>query len=777
MQDIDESFDAFYTDLRKLVKSCEFENQADSVIRDRIVLGIDDSGLQERLLREGNLSLARAAEICRDAELSKKQAQTVKTKSVDALQKKKFQSARFNRAGGNQQQRQTANNKSDAFSGGTSRAYAGVNHRMYTANNDIGNASGADGDQRAHVTNNNNVYICKKCNRKHRRSECPAFGKQCFVCGNYNHFSVVCQMRSVQDVICITENKETEPYVVTVVQSDFLLTLFFLKSVMSSRRDHRAAELKTGLHVLSFLYDFKKGPERDVIDFCIKMDVIAKIFQKRNEANFSDIPGVLVYFDDLLTAGDTIEQHDEILGKVIKRAKELNIKFNQNKIQLKVPEVKYLGYIFSSEGMKPDPDYVQAIIDMPEPRNKTELQRILGMINYLRQFIPQASTISAPLRELLKKSTVWHWLPVHETTLKTLKYKIASTPVFSVFNSSKSIVIQADSSKDGLGCCLLQDGRPVAFASRSLTEIEKGYAQIEKEFLSIVFAVTKFHYFIYGRQVEVLTDHKPLVSIMSKNVADLLSRAYIVKPLKDDIEMTELVHSLTKHLQISESRKKEFKEATLSDVGLSHVLKFWNEGWPSNGQNISPEAWEYFKFRDNIYVEEGLVFLNDRIIVPVSLRSEMLNILHQAHCGMEKARARQVLFWPGITKDIENMVSKCKTCERYRPRNVKEPLICHEVPNLPYEKIGTDISEHGGKSYLIIGCYLSKWLDIIKLSNKTSDEIIANLKEVFSTHGIPKIIVCDNMPFASIKMKKFSREWGFEIVNSSPRYAKIKWFC
>ncbi|GBN25570.1 hypothetical protein AVEN_229414-1 [Araneus ventricosus] len=104
MQDIDECFDAFYTDLRKLVKSCEFGNQADSVVRDRIVLGIADSGLQERVLREGNFSLARAAEICRAAEFSKKHDQTVQTKSVDALQKKKFQSARFNRAGDNQQQ-------------------------------------------------------------------------------------------------------------------------------------------------------------------------------------------------------------------------------------------------------------------------------------------------------------------------------------------------------------------------------------------------------------------------------------------------------------------------------------------------------------------------------------------------------------------------------------------------------------------------------------------------------------------------------------------------
>lgn len=402
-------------------------------------------------------------------------------------------------------------------------------------------------------------------------------------------------------------------------------------------------------------------------------------------------------------------------------------------------------------------------------------------------------------------------MPVHTNALKALKSKIANAPVLGVFNSSKPVVIQSDSSKDGLGCCMLQGGKPVAFASRSLTDTEKGYAQIEKEFLSIVFAATKFHYFIYGRQVEVLTDHKPLVSVMNKSVgsvvsprlqrmkikllkyqlnlkylpgkymyvADLLSRSFIVKPMKDDVEMTEMVHSLTKHLQISEFRKSEFREATLSDVGLAHVLKFFDEGWPTNSKNIPTEAQEYFKYRDNIYIEEGLVFLNDRVIVPISLRAEMLKLLHGAHCGMEKAkaRARQVLFWPGITKDIEDMVSRCKICERYRPRNIKEPLIHHEIPNLPYEKIGIDICEHGGYSFLVIGCYLSKWLDIIKLFNKTADEIIPKLKAVFSNHGIPKEIVCDNMPFDSSKFNEFSRKWGIELTHSSPRYPKSNGFA
>lgn len=144
VQELNESFDNFYTDLKKLVKSCEFGDQADSVVRDRIVLGIADTGLQERLLREGNLSLTKAAEICRAAELSKRQAETVQNRSVDVLKKQ-----------------------------GASTVFSK-------------NSSGDSGSQRMYAPNN--VYQCKKCNRKHKRAECPAFGKQCFKCGNLKSF-------------------------------------------------------------------------------------------------------------------------------------------------------------------------------------------------------------------------------------------------------------------------------------------------------------------------------------------------------------------------------------------------------------------------------------------------------------------------------------------------------------------------------------------------------------------------------------------------------------
>ncbi|GBO24450.1 Uncharacterized protein K02A2.6 [Araneus ventricosus] len=156
----------------------------------------------------------------------------------------------------------------------------------------------------------------------------------------------------------------------------------------------------------------------------------------------------------------------------------------------------------------------------------------------------------------------------------------------------------------------------------------------------------------------------------------------------------------------------------------------------------------------------------------------MLLLLHEAHCGVEKskARARQVIFWPNIN-DIEKMISTCMVCERYRPQTIKEPLISHTIPHLPYEKIGADICDYGGKSYLVVGCYLTKWMDVVQLRNKSSEEVINKLKPMFPTHGIPKIMICDNVPFSSWEMKKFSKEWCFEIITSSPRYPKSNGFA
>ena len=131
--------------------------------------------------------------------------------------------------------------------------------------------------------------------------------------------------------------------------------------------------------------------------------------------------------------------------------------------------------------------------------------------------MPHLSGVCEPLRRLLDKDTPWHWLPKHDAAVSDLKSLATSMPVLRYYDVTRPVTVQSDSSQSGLGCCLMQEGQPVAFASRALTPTERNYAQIEKVCLSIVFACQRFHHYLYGCDpVTVETDHKPLISIFSK---------------------------------------------------------------------------------------------------------------------------------------------------------------------------------------------------------------------------------------------------------------------
>ena len=155
---------------------------------------------------------------------------------------------------------------------------------------------------------------------------------------------------------------------------------------------------------------------------------------------------------------------------------------------------------------------------MPEPITKQELQRFIGMIQYLAKFIPDLSKKAAPLRSLLKKNAAWQWNDEHQRASQLLKEECSKQPTLCYYDVSKPVKISADSSKCGLGAICEQDGHPVADVSRALSEAQQRYAQIEK--CNIVFGCEKFHQFIYGKHVEVETDQKPLVNIFKKTLND-----------------------------------------------------------------------------------------------------------------------------------------------------------------------------------------------------------------------------------------------------------------
>lgn len=167
-----------------------------------------------------------------------------------------------------------------------------------------------------------------------------------------------------------------------------------------------------------------------------------KIFQKMNFENFGDIDGVIIYFDDLLIVGRTREDHDSVLKKVLDRAREKNVRFNPNKVQIGLEEVKYFGHIFSLNSVKPDPERIEAIKNISRPKNKKDLHTFLGVINYVQMFIPNVSEKTAPLRELIKKNVIFQWTELHTRTFEEIKECIINANVLVPFDITIRITIR-----------------------------------------------------------------------------------------------------------------------------------------------------------------------------------------------------------------------------------------------------------------------------------------------------------------------------------------------
>ena len=378
----------------------------------------------------------------------------------------------------------------------------------------------------------------------------------------------------------------------------------------------------------------------------------SEVFQKRNEETFAGISGIHIVADDIIIAASSIKEHDEILTQIMERAKDCNVVFNLNKLQLRVREVKYLGTIVTPEGTKPDPTKVQAIIEMAPPTDKPGIRRLLGMINFLAPHIPNMSTVTAPLRCLLKSDALFEWKAEQVTALTKVKEILSSTPVLHHFDPKAISTIQADASQSGLGACLLQKGKPIAYASRSLSQAECNYVQIEKELLAVVFACNKFHQYIYGYPTNVQSDHKPLEVIMLKPlhkvsprlqrmllklqkydlhlhytkgkelyVADTLSRAYLHVPStdndEDDLEFA--VHSLVRDLPVSDSRLSELQSATASDVQMQQLHEYITTGWPANISSVPLSLRTFWNLRNDLHAAENLILINNRIVIPAAI--------------------------------------------------------------------------------------------------------------------------------------------------------------
>lgn len=426
------------------------------------------------------------------------------------------------------------------------------------------------------------------------------------------------------------------------------------------------------------------------------------LFQKTMDTILQGKKKVICYIDVILITGENDQEHLQTLADVLETLKEHGIKIKREKCEFLKDSVQFLGHKIDSSGIHADPGKMEAIAKAPRPKNQQQLKSFLGLLQYYGKFLSNLSSLLHPLNNLLKSNSKWSWSKDCELAFKAAKERLMAAPVLAHYDPKLPLRLAGDASNYGIGAVISHfypDGseRPVAYASRTLSKNECNYAQLEKEALSLVFGVKKFHKFLYGREFTLYTDHKPLTSILGQKreipplAAARLQRWALIlaayqyniqyKPTKEhgnadglsrlplqteEVVETEATVFNIKQMEALPVTVAEIKRGTRSDPILSKVLRYTKRGWPLGKprQHLKP----YYDRRLEMSVEEDCILWGVRVVVPSKFQSRVLDELHDTHPGIVrmKAIARSYFWWPQIDKNIEVRAKsfvKCKTIQ------------------------------------------------------------------------------------------------------------------
>ena len=322
---------------------------------------------------------------------------------------------------------------------------------------------------------------------------------------------------------------------------------------------------------------------------------------------------------------------------------------------------------------------------MELPQDMEMMRSYLGLVNYLNRFSPHLAELSEPLRQICRQNVEFELTESVHAAFSRTKEEISRNTTLPYFNPSSSTTLQTDASKKGLGNVLLQNSKPVMFASRALTGSERNYQNLERECLATIWGMEKFHYFLYGKEFTLETDQKPLVSIYRKHMveispriqrlivrsfpyqpfdvqykkgveiplADTLSRVTPTPVEEDGIQLPIVtVNLITSNLPVSSTEIELNCEETSKDPTL--LRHYIHVGWPNDHRMLPQELHTFWNYREDLSMENRLITKGARLLIPSTLRKKVLEQIHNGHLGIEKCmlKARDSVFWPGISNDI-----------------------------------------------------------------------------------------------------------------------------
>ncbi|GFX71383.1 transposon Tf2-6 polyprotein [Trichonephila clavipes] len=511
------------------------------------------------------------------------------------------------------------------------------------------------------------------------------------------------------------------------------------------------------------------------------------IWQRYVDGLFQGMDGVTVFMDDARITGSDEISHFTALEEFFKKCREHGLKLNLNKSKFFQNEINFLGHRIDSKGLHKTDEKISAVVNAPVPRNVHEVKSFLGLVNFYEKFCENLATIANPLNNLTKKNVRFLWSKDCQVAFEQIKKEICSPKILVHYDPSLPLTLASDASPVGIGCVLSHvypDGseRPIAFASRTLSGSEKKYSQIDKEALSIVWAVRKFYLYLKGRRFTFITDHKPLIAIFGSkrglpvlSVTRLLQYALILQSFEFDIIFRKTIEHgnadfLSRLPKTSEDditifriealrvTSKELRQETSKELGP--LLRALREGKDLQGREAQ------------YTIENGCIMYGQRVCIPRKFRKDVLEELHAGHLGIVKMKAiaRSFVYWKNIDNDIEEAAKNCVDCARYKADPPKSKVHYWEYPSMPWERIHVDfagpIFEH--TFFLIVDAH-SKWLEVYPMKVTTTKKTIECLRDSFARFGLPRVLVSDNgSQFTSYEFQRFMHKNGVRHKTSAP---------
>jgi hypothetical protein len=465
----------------------------------------------------------------------------------------------------------------------------------------------------------------------------------------------------------------------------------------------------------------------------------------------------------------------------------VGLKVNARKSSFCQDSLEYLGYLVTREGIQPIPKKVEAILNLAKPTNRKEVRRFIGMVNYYRDMWPKRSEILAPLSRLTSKNVKFEWTKECQKAFDDMKWYMAQETLLVYPDFTKEFQIHTDASHTQLGAVISQDGRPIAFYSRKLTDAQTRYTTTERELLAIVETLKEFRNILLGQKIIVFTDHQNL-TYKNFNTERVMRWRLILEEFGPELRYLKGEHNtvadglsrLQKNMN-NELNNFEFFVVTRSGretrvkPGRAIITRSQRIFVPSyyaigRAQKTDEELRSLLK-TDPKYVLRSfhggdssrsklpLITYNERIVVPKTIQADLLKWYHEVLChpGMNRTEEtiRQNFTWRNLRDDVQKFCKTCDVCQRTK-RDTKNygHLPEKEAESLPWEKLCVDLigpysfKRKNGK-ILTLQCVTmidpaTCWFEMREIKEKSAITVANNVEKAWLTrYPKPMEIVYD----------------------------------